>query len=312
MSSSSTISNLQQALNCAGKCDCCSSLQSQINQLKAQIAGLKPIDENRIIQSTRSALQPDIATAVAAGGAVIVNRLQPQIDSGLQKAKEALSKVFAVETTANNAQSQALKATNETVKSQRDAAEAFRKATSAEGTANNASKTADTASSQAYSATSTATKASSEASAASRAAEVAELKAKVAQARADNAYSVADVAAGAAEGATQKARSAEELAEIARRNANNAINTANSSDSAAKAAQKFAKTASDNAELAKGIANQADFKAGRMKMLPLRTTKQHKQNCKRKRHSAQQQKPNLSVSKQNLLQVTHSAKQVQH
>lgn len=37
MSASSTVSNLQQALNCAGKCDCCEKLQQQINQLKSQI-----------------------------------------------------------------------------------------------------------------------------------------------------------------------------------------------------------------------------------------------------------------------------------
>ena len=31
---SSTINNLQQALNCANKCDCCEKLQQQINSLK--------------------------------------------------------------------------------------------------------------------------------------------------------------------------------------------------------------------------------------------------------------------------------------
>lgn len=34
MSASSTITTLQQALNCAGKCDCCEKIQQQINQLK--------------------------------------------------------------------------------------------------------------------------------------------------------------------------------------------------------------------------------------------------------------------------------------
>ena len=34
MSSTGTISDLQQALNCAGKCDCCEKLQQQINQLQ--------------------------------------------------------------------------------------------------------------------------------------------------------------------------------------------------------------------------------------------------------------------------------------
>jgi DNA repair ATPase RecN len=36
MTTSSTISNLQQALNCAGDCDCCDKLQQQINALRNQ------------------------------------------------------------------------------------------------------------------------------------------------------------------------------------------------------------------------------------------------------------------------------------
>lgn len=41
MSASSTISNLQQALTCAGKCDCCSQLNQKINQLQQQVDTLK-------------------------------------------------------------------------------------------------------------------------------------------------------------------------------------------------------------------------------------------------------------------------------
>jgi hypothetical protein len=40
-SASSTISNLQQALNCAGKCDCCDQLQTAINQLNNRLDGLE-------------------------------------------------------------------------------------------------------------------------------------------------------------------------------------------------------------------------------------------------------------------------------
>jgi archaellum component FlaC len=36
MSTSSTISSLQQALSCAGSCDCCDKLQQQINGLRNQ------------------------------------------------------------------------------------------------------------------------------------------------------------------------------------------------------------------------------------------------------------------------------------
>ncbi|MFN6565452.1 MAG: hypothetical protein RMY28_037405 [Nostoc sp. ChiSLP01] len=89
MSSSSTISNLQQALNCAGKCDCCANLQSQINDLKAKIAGLKPVDENRIIQSTKAALEPGIASAVAGGIAVVYSKLEPKISDAKRIAVDA-------------------------------------------------------------------------------------------------------------------------------------------------------------------------------------------------------------------------------
>ncbi|MHC5826773.1 MAG: hypothetical protein ACYT04_65625, partial [Nostoc sp.] len=61
----SAISNLQQALNCAGKCDCCQQLQSQLNDLRQEIARIPRVDEARIVQTTRSALQPDITTAIA-------------------------------------------------------------------------------------------------------------------------------------------------------------------------------------------------------------------------------------------------------
>ncbi len=65
MSTSSTISNLQQALNCAGKCDCCSNLQSQINQLKAEISALKNqnsnVDEYAIAQRVLNQLEPRLS-----------------------------------------------------------------------------------------------------------------------------------------------------------------------------------------------------------------------------------------------------------
>lgn len=47
MSSSSTISNLQQALNCAGKCDCCNNLQRQLNKLNDRINTLENKLNNR-------------------------------------------------------------------------------------------------------------------------------------------------------------------------------------------------------------------------------------------------------------------------
>jgi hypothetical protein len=74
MSASSTISNLQQALSCAGKCDCCSNLQQQINEINSKIANLKPVDENAIVNRAiegAKILMPGIA------GTVIAMRLAP-------------------------------------------------------------------------------------------------------------------------------------------------------------------------------------------------------------------------------------------
>jgi chaperonin cofactor prefoldin len=50
---SSAVSNLQQALNCAGKCDCCANLQSQINALKAEIARIPRVNEAKIINEAK-------------------------------------------------------------------------------------------------------------------------------------------------------------------------------------------------------------------------------------------------------------------
>lgn len=50
---SGTISNLQQALNCVGKCDCCNKLQAQINDLKAQISNIPRINEAAIINKAK-------------------------------------------------------------------------------------------------------------------------------------------------------------------------------------------------------------------------------------------------------------------
>ncbi|BAY21691.1 hypothetical protein NIES2100_14480 [Calothrix sp. NIES-2100] len=52
MSASLTINNLQQALTCAGKCDCCDKLQQQINDIYSKIAGLKPVDEEALINKS--------------------------------------------------------------------------------------------------------------------------------------------------------------------------------------------------------------------------------------------------------------------
>ncbi|MDZ8139627.1 MAG: hypothetical protein RM049_30785 [Nostoc sp. DedQUE04] len=81
---------MQSALDCAGKCDCCQNLQSQINTLKQQIAGIKPVDELSLKNSIKSSLQPELTTFVAGAVVVATNKLQPQI----AEAKKAASDAF--------------------------------------------------------------------------------------------------------------------------------------------------------------------------------------------------------------------------
>ncbi|AFY48899.1 collagen triple helix repeat protein [Nostoc sp. PCC 7524] len=78
MSTASTISNLQQALNCAGKCDCCNQLNQRINQLESRINAIKPVDENAIVKRTEAAIMPQLnplVQAIAAG--VVIKELKP-------------------------------------------------------------------------------------------------------------------------------------------------------------------------------------------------------------------------------------------
>ncbi|MEH2415412.1 alanine-zipper protein [Nostoc sp.] len=145
MSASSTIGNLQSALNCAGKCDCCDKLQSQINNLKEEIARIPRVDEARIVQTTRSALQPDITTAVAAGGAVIVNKLQPQISDSFEKAKAALERAFNADKKADYSAQEAIAAKREAEVAKVAANQAKYVASAADITAHNAVNSAGTA-----------------------------------------------------------------------------------------------------------------------------------------------------------------------
>lgn len=105
MSASSTISNLQSALNCAGKCDCCDKLQSQINAINAKIAGLKNIDENALKTSIRASLQPDITSAVGAAIAILANRLDPQIKNLINGLSDARQRANSAERLASEAKS---------------------------------------------------------------------------------------------------------------------------------------------------------------------------------------------------------------
>lgn len=177
MSASGTISNLQQALNCAGKCNCCANLQTQINQLKAQIANIKPVDENRIIEATLLKVDPKIAVATAAVSTAISAKFDPRIREALEKAfganrkaetvgeqqlrfqqeyqagireakaeaKAAKTKADAVEPIANKAQSDGAKALSETEIAQRVANEAKKESANSKFVADRAENTSKTA-----------------------------------------------------------------------------------------------------------------------------------------------------------------------
>ncbi|WP_375514428.1 hypothetical protein [uncultured Nostoc sp.] len=107
MSASNTISNLQLALNCAGKCDCCNQLQSEINAINTKIAGLKNVDENALRTSIRASLQPDITTAVGAGVALLAGKLDPQIKNLINGLTDAKQRIDSTENIARDAKAKA-------------------------------------------------------------------------------------------------------------------------------------------------------------------------------------------------------------
>lgn len=97
MSASGAISNLQQALNCAGKCDCCNKLQQQINEINSKLANIKTVDEQAIINKSvnaSKAIVPDITKAVVATSLIPVfddiSGIRNIASGALTLAKEAL------------------------------------------------------------------------------------------------------------------------------------------------------------------------------------------------------------------------------
>ncbi|MEH2307002.1 alanine-zipper protein [Nostoc sp.] len=70
MSAQSVIGNMQSALDCAGKCDCCNQLQAQIDTLKQQMAQVPKIDINGIIEKAKLAIVPLI-------GGIVVQKTTP-------------------------------------------------------------------------------------------------------------------------------------------------------------------------------------------------------------------------------------------
>ncbi|MEH2193410.1 MAG: hypothetical protein V7K98_12335 [Nostoc sp.] len=230
MSASSTIGNLQSALNCAGKCDCCAKLQAQIDAInaklitegKVRLIAQNVVDESKptIVQTTKLALQPDISAAVAGGIVVVTTKLQPQIDNGISTARTALAKAFSAESASTNAESNSLAAKRKAEESISEAVKAKNEALSAKNEAGTATATARGANTKAVSAESTANQASS------------------------------------------VAGTAKTIANHAFDESHAAINKSLNAERVSTSSLEISRAASLESELAKGIANQADFKAG--------------------------------------------------
>lgn len=144
MSTTSVISGLQGALDCAGKCDCCEKLQQQINAINARLSSVKNIDENALKTSIKASLAPDINTAVAGGVALLGSKLQPQINNALDSTRQSLERLFRVEKTANDGLQKALATAQAAGADRAELARISRLASTANSTANEASRIAGT------------------------------------------------------------------------------------------------------------------------------------------------------------------------
>ncbi len=90
MSASSIINNLNQAINCAGKCDCCDRLQSQINQINQQLNQyLKREEKTEIIQQSISGAEQLIVPGIAIAIAKAIDLIKPEIALAIELAKSA-------------------------------------------------------------------------------------------------------------------------------------------------------------------------------------------------------------------------------
>lgn len=228
--------------------DTCSSLAAEIAALRAEIARIPKVDEKRIINATRSALQPDISTAVAGGVVLVTNKLQPKINDAFTKGKEALEKAFKVETVSNNAQREALKATNEALRASRDNA-------SLESKIRRAQSTADTGVEIGNGATKSAGEAKRIGNNAFDKAGFAEQKAALSAAQAERAKRAADAAGDIAAIAKRESSLASGLANQAKNTANTAIGNA------AKASKDALEAAGEVTGL-KGVVNGVKSRVG--------------------------------------------------
>jgi len=104
---SAVIANLQSALGCAGKCNCCDGLQAQINDLRNQINTKIGQEEKPLIiqQSVASAEQLIVPWAIGAI-AVAANSLRAEIAAAAALGSQATAAAGAAAGAAATALSQ--------------------------------------------------------------------------------------------------------------------------------------------------------------------------------------------------------------
>ena len=91
------IANLQSALGCAGKCDCCASLQSQINDLRSQInTKIGQEEKPLIIQQSVASAEQLILPAAMGFITASVSGLQLNIAAANNTANTALSQASSL------------------------------------------------------------------------------------------------------------------------------------------------------------------------------------------------------------------------
>ena len=173
MSASSTISNLQSALNCAGKCDCCNKLQFEINALNTKIDRIKTVTDADIeliahhvidreinpkfqnvdnrITNYQNSVPSQIDTKVNAEGTKIsdmlsgkINAVKPEIENDLNRAMQQ-----AIANTLDALKSDIAVLNNRINKAQGTADTAHAKATKVESDVTRVEKTAGEAKSTA-------------------------------------------------------------------------------------------------------------------------------------------------------------------
>ncbi len=88
------INKLKTVDNCQHKCDCCQSLQQQINQLKAEIKAIPRINEAQLIQKTEASLTPKLPNLITPFLNIQLNPIKNFQSKQLTDQKQLLTKIL--------------------------------------------------------------------------------------------------------------------------------------------------------------------------------------------------------------------------